>query len=119
MFAPGINLHEGAFRHMAVHALGSLAPLWVAVVLWRVKITGVVALRAHGIALRFQLAAVGVVAIAADHAGLEHPALFKGAEHKHFFPDTAIGVVERLVQAAQAELIMDLTTALVGEAGSQ
>ena len=104
---------------MAVHALGTLTPLWVAVVLWRVKITGVVALRAHGIALRFQLAAVGVVAVGADHPGLEHPALLKGAQHKHFFPDTAIGIVERLVQTAQAELIMNLTTALIGEAGSQ
>ena len=91
----------------------------MAVVLWRVKVTSVMALRAHGIALRFQLAAVGVVAIGADHTGLEHPALLKGAQHKHFFPDTAIGVVERLLQAAQAELIMDLTTALIGEAGSQ
>ena len=43
----------------------------------RIKIAGIVALRADGVSLCFKFPAVGVVTVAAYHAGLKHSALLK------------------------------------------
>lgn len=83
----------------------------------RIKIAGIVALRADGVSLCFKFPAVGVVTVAAYHAGLKHSALLKGAQHKHFFPHPAIGIIQRLLWPAQAILVMDLAALSVGQTG--
>ena len=84
----------------------------------RIEIASVVALGADGVALSFKFAAMGVVAVAAYYAGLEHFALLKGAQHKDFFPHPAIGIIQRLLWPGQAILVMDLAALSVRQTGS-
>ena len=92
--------HVKLARHMAIHALRTGLALGMAMMLRRVVVfrlqtfviqpgngsftRRVVTLQAHAIARCLELRAVGVVAVAATHALVEHFALCKGAVLEHF-----------------------------------
>src|SRR5690554_2346783 len=116
---PVIDSHKRGFGHVAGYALRTLAVAGMMVVLRGIVVTGVVALGTDTVAFNLEFAGVGIVAVRADHTGLEHLALLKGAQHKHFFPYPAVRIVQRLVEPAQAELIVYLATARIRQAGAQ
>ena len=119
MLPPVIDSHKRGFGHVAAYALRTFAVAGVMVVIRGIIVTGVVALGTDTVAFNLELAGMGVMAVATDHTSLEHLALFKGAQHKHLFPDSPIRVIQRLVQPAQAELIVYLATARIRQAGAQ
>ncbi|MNV23669.1 hypothetical protein D3C71_1146960 [compost metagenome] len=116
MVMPEVIAHVELAGHVAIHALRTrlaqgVASVFDGVVVFRLQALavdtfhsgfagGVVTLQAQAIAWRFQLRAVGVVAVAATHALVEHFALGKGAVFEHFVLDLAVQRVQLAGQDA-------------------
>ncbi|MOA14871.1 hypothetical protein D3C78_1349990 [compost metagenome] len=64
----------------------------------RIERRRLVALRAQRIALYAKLLAMGLVAVAARHAGGEHAALGERRGNEHLLPLLAVGMVEARLQ---------------------
>ena len=91
---------------MAVHTLRSDRPRLMVVMSQGIEAAGFVALRTERIALRYQLAGMGVVTIAAGHAFLLHFALQKGTHDKNLVVNLAIAKIKALIEQSQAVLIV-------------
>ena len=100
--AARIHAHVGGFRHVAVGAEGAARVRRMMVMGLGIVFLRLVALGTDAVVRRPQGQAVGLVAVAADHAGLVHLALQEGAVDIDLVQDLAIGVVQRGLGQCQA-----------------
>ena len=75
--------------------------------LWRIVLLRQVALQTDIVAVSAKLEAVGLVAIAASHTSMEHPALDEGAVLVNFAFDLTVRKIEVFIQERDAIVIAD------------
>ncbi len=100
VIAPRVDFHVGGGRHMAVNARAANGSA-MEMVFGRLVLVGLMTLQAHAVTRQTQFQRMGVVAVAAGHAGLIHLALQEGAVHKDFVLNLSIRVVKPLIQRRQ------------------
>ena len=96
--APRIHHHVRFRGHVTVHAGRTRTVAGMVMVLGTEIDAGLVALGAQRIALDAQLGAVGLVAVAASHAGGMHRALQERAVYVDLIQNLAVRVIEPFVQ---------------------
>ncbi len=101
-----VDQHVGALRHMAVRAKAAGRSGLVKVVFWSIEGIGFVAAGAQRVALRLEIRAVPVVAIAAHHARRVHLALQERAIDIDLVLDLAVVEVERLIEHREAVAVV-------------
>lgn len=109
-----IDLHVVGDGHMAVDALGTGLAGGVEVVSGRIIFRGGV-LMAGGtdlVAIGFESCGVGVMAIGAADAAMEHFALEEGAVFVDLVFDLAIGVVEVGLKPTEGEVVVEILVGL-------
>ena len=98
MVPAGIHNHIGTLVHMAFETACSLFGRIVKMVFAASIFGGHMATVTECVSIHINLAAVGFVAVLADHAGLVHFALQKGSINIDLFQDLTISIVKTLLQ---------------------